>query len=105
MEGSRAVDAYARIDDHESETGDAEQAYVQTLLKGDETWVMLPEKFWKPEWYRLGMRRSVIRLVKALYGSSQCRCLLGRALPRNSHEKSRMGAGQESILIVLAPYT
>ncbi len=35
MEGSRAVDAYACMDQNESETGDAEQAYVQSMLKGD----------------------------------------------------------------------
>ena len=49
-------------------TGDAEQAYAQMLLKGDEAWVMLPEKFWDPKWRQLGVPRPVVCLVKALYG-------------------------------------
>ena len=68
MEGSRAVDAYGAMRDNVNETGDAEQAYVQTLHKGQETWVVLPEKFWKTEWSKLGYKRPVVRLVKALYG-------------------------------------
>ena len=68
MEGSRAANAYGCISDYINQAGDAEKAYDQTPLKGDETLVMLPEKYWDPELKKMNLGRSAVRLVKALYG-------------------------------------
>ncbi len=56
MEGSRAVDAYGLVEGNINESADAEQTYIQTNLEGDETRVMLPEKYWDvyfPNWRRM----------------------------------------------------
>merc|ERR1712091_827299 len=39
MEASRATDCHGCIDGNDIEQADVEQAYVQALLKGAETWV------------------------------------------------------------------
>ena len=48
---------------------DAEQAYVQAVLTGTETWVCLPpEARIGPAWANCQLKRPVVRLRLALYG-------------------------------------
>ena len=42
LESSRACDMYGCAPGNDCEMADAEQAYVQALLTGTETWVCLP---------------------------------------------------------------
>ena len=60
------------IEGNDIEQADAEQAYVQALMKGTETWVQLPPEHWPPEWYdengECRYDKPVVRLLKALYG-------------------------------------
>ncbi len=48
-------------------TGDARGAYTQSLLKGVETWVTLPDNRWPKPWTKK-FRKPVVRFVLALYG-------------------------------------
>ena len=41
LEASRAADAYGCFEGNDIEAADAEQAYIQALLKGSDTWVAL----------------------------------------------------------------
>ena len=53
---------------HGLEIADAEQAYIQTDLKGAETWVCLPWEARADEMNKSKWVRPVVRLTKALYG-------------------------------------
>ena len=50
LEASCAADAYGCVEGHTIQQADAEQAYVQALMKGTPTWVRLPKHQWPPEW-------------------------------------------------------
>ena len=45
MEAGKAVDAYGCMAGHDIEQADAEQAYVQAYLEGEETWIHLCDEF------------------------------------------------------------
>ena len=72
MECSRAADCVGCAEGNDIEQADVEQAYVQALLKGPETWVQLPMELWPPEWFDADgnplYQKPVIRLLRALYG-------------------------------------
>ena len=72
IEGGQCVVSYGLFDDHVVQQADAEKAYIQALLEGPETWVMLPEEAWPKEWYRADgshvYDRPVVRMLRALYG-------------------------------------
>ena len=42
IEGENCVTAYGLFDDHVVQQADVEKAYIQALLEGPETWVILP---------------------------------------------------------------
>ena len=71
-EASRSADFYGCLPGHDVEQADAEQAYVQSLLKGPETWVQIPVEWWPPEWFNSDgshkYRCPVVLLLRALYG-------------------------------------
>ena len=77
MEAGKMADAYGSFPGHNLQQADAEQAYIQANLEGEETWVELPEAAWRhsehehlfltPEGKPKYTRPSV-RLRKALYG-------------------------------------
>ena len=66
MAASKACDLYGLLPDHDTEIGDADEAYTQTTLKGDPTWVSLPKERWPAAWK--GMINPVCPLVLNLYG-------------------------------------
>ena len=55
-----------------TEVAVAEQAYIQADLKGVPSWVSLPEEAQTEEMKayirKMGIRRPVVKLLKALYG-------------------------------------
>ena len=48
------------------QTSDALQAYCQAKLKGNQTWIRIPEHRWPPGWEKV--KDPVVPLVLALYG-------------------------------------
>ena len=50
MEAGKAADCYGLCKGHAIEQADAEQAYDQAGLGGNETWVHLPETAWPDAW-------------------------------------------------------
>ena len=74
MEASRAADCHGCAEGNDIEQADVEQAYVQALLHGPETWVQLPIEWWPQEWFydeqrtQPKYRQPVVRLLRALYG-------------------------------------
>ena len=80
MDASKAADCYGSFSGHDCQQCDAEQAYIQADLEGEETWVCLPPecidaiedpeikaRFYKPNGeYKYD--KPCVRLVKALYG-------------------------------------
>ena len=72
QEASRAADFVGCKPGNDIQQADAEQAYVQAILKGTETWVQPPSEFWPPEWFNADgsckYHRPVVRLLRALYG-------------------------------------
>ena len=66
MAASKACDLYGLLPGNDEEIADAEQAYVQALLKGDPTWVRLPRERWPAAWKN--MHDPVCPLRVALYG-------------------------------------
>ena len=61
--------AYGCIPGHTTSTSDAVRAYVQSTLKSKhETWVSIPKELWPDEWHKLGYKRPMCKLNKALYG-------------------------------------
>ena len=53
---------------HKSSQADAVRAYIQSLLKGRETWVQVPKELWPPEWKTRGFVKPMCLLYKSLYG-------------------------------------
>ena len=68
MEASKAMDFLGMQKGWATQQADAKQAYTQSKLGGDETWVFLPEDQWPTDWKRRGFKRPVCRLDLALYG-------------------------------------
>ena len=72
MEASRACDCHGCIDGNDIEQADVEQAYVQALLEGPETWVQIPREWWPDSWYNADgtdrYHKPVVQLLRALYG-------------------------------------
>ena len=70
MDASRACDCYGCIPNHTVQCADAEQAYIQADLKGNDCWITLPPEQVPASWSKKypHMRNPVVRLVKALYG-------------------------------------
>ena len=74
MDAARAADLYGCAEDCDEEIADAERAYTQAPFDESctETWVLLPETQWKPEWKAAvaagTMVKPVVRLTRALYG-------------------------------------
>ncbi len=50
MEAAKALDAMGSLPGYKVKTGDARGAYTQSLLRGAETWVALPENRWPEPW-------------------------------------------------------
>ncbi len=67
MEAAKALDAMGSLPGYVVKTGDARGAYTQSLLKGVETWVTLPDNRWPKHWTKQ-FRKPVVRIVLALYG-------------------------------------
>lgn len=77
MEVGEAIDAYGCMAVNDNERADAEQAYIQAYLEGEETWVCLCDEFqdhpgyWKVFRHPAGTRiynRPCVRLIWGLYG-------------------------------------
>ena len=66
LEASCADDAYGCFDGNTLEQVDAEQAYVQALMKGTETWIRLPKHQWPDHWHD-NFDDPVVPLKLALY--------------------------------------
>ena len=66
MEAGKACDFYGSLPGHVIQQSDAEQAYTQSKLGGDPTWVRLPKEQWPESWK--GMQDPVCPLKLALYG-------------------------------------
>ena len=68
MEAGKAADAYGLFEGHTVEQCDAEQAYIQSKLGGEPTWVRLPRERWPEDWIKRKLRDPVCPLALALYG-------------------------------------
>ena len=66
MQAGKAADCYGLFEGNCIQQCDAEQAYTQSKLGGDPTWVWLPKDRWPKD--RVGMHVPVCPLVLALYG-------------------------------------
>ena len=75
MEAGKMADAYGSFPGHDMQQADAEQAYIQAWLEGEETWVELPEVAWRGTTYehkflnsdgKPAYKRPSARLRKAL---------------------------------------
>ena len=60
--------AYGLLPGHSTTQADAVRAYIQSELKGTETWVHVPKELWPPEWNQRGYVRPMCLLHKSLYG-------------------------------------
>ena len=61
--------AYGCLPGHKTTQADAIRAYIQSLLKSKhKTWVMVPKELWPQHWHKMGYRRPMCVLEKALYG-------------------------------------
>ncbi len=70
MDASRACDCFGCFPGHNVQIADAEQAYIQADLKGNDCWITLPHEQVPASWKKKypNIKRPVVRLVKALYG-------------------------------------
>ena len=72
FEASRWADFFGCLPGNSVQMADAIQAYIQALLTGIACWVELPEDAWPDEILarirKIGLRRPMCRLRKALYG-------------------------------------
>ena len=66
MSAGKFVDVVGLLEGNAQEQSDAEQAYTQALLQGNETWIFLPRDQWPKAWK--GYNNPVCRLRLALYG-------------------------------------
>ena len=78
MEASKCADAYGILPGHSTETSDAEQAYIQSLLGGTETWARLPKERWPQKWIGAGMIDPVAPFNACLSRPSRFRGALGK---------------------------
>ena len=60
MEASKNIDCYGCFPGHSIEQADAEQAYVQADLTGNETWMAIPEEAWRDSWWKNGTKLQAI---------------------------------------------
>ena len=65
MAAGKFVDVVGALDGNAQEQSDAEQAYTQALLQGNETWIFLPPNQWPESWK---FNNLVCKLRLALYG-------------------------------------
>ena len=75
---AKMADAYGCLLGHSLEQADAIQAYVQSELKGPETWVCIPPEARTPA--MKGMKKPCCKLLRSLYGHPSAGGLLGGAL-------------------------
>ena len=72
MQAGKAAECYGCLPGHDIEQCDTDQAYMQTELKGTETWIALPEEAWPADWWDTygspNYKHPVVRLLRALYG-------------------------------------
>ena len=69
VQGVNANIAYGCIPGHSSSVSDALRAYIQSLLRSKKkTWVSIPRSLWPPHWHKLGYKKPMCLLQKALYG-------------------------------------
>ena len=72
IESAKLIVANGLIGNNVCEQADALQAYVQSYLEGEETWIAIPEELWLKEWTKSGKYTKdnppCVRLMKALYG-------------------------------------
>ena len=66
MEAGKFCDSYGLLPGHCTKQADAKQAYIQTNLKGKQTWVRIPAHRQPPGWEKF--RDPVCPLILALYG-------------------------------------
>ena len=66
MSTSKFLDFIGMTRGNSVQQGDAQQAYMQTLLLGDETWIFLPPHMWPKAWQGK-FKNPVVRLRLALY--------------------------------------
>ena len=66
MQASKAADSFGLFEGHTVTQADAEQAYIQSKLGGEATWVRIPPNRAPDSWKRL--KDPVCPLVLALYG-------------------------------------
>ena len=50
IEATKALDAMGSLPCYKVKTGDARGAYTQSVLRGADTWVTLPETRWPKHW-------------------------------------------------------
>ena len=60
MEAAKALDAVGSLPGCVVKTGDARGAFTQSLLKGVETWVTLPDNRWPKPWKQASEGSSAI---------------------------------------------
>ena len=60
---------YGMLQNNSASLADAIQAFLQAPLP-EETWVVLGEELWLPEWFKVHPKgsRLCVRLLKSLYG-------------------------------------
>ena len=68
MQAGRVANLLGCIDGNDVQQADATQAYTQTELKGNPTWIRLPRDAWPKEWMDKGYKDPVCPLRLALYG-------------------------------------
>ena len=66
MQAGKIADAYGLVRGNSCEQSDAEQAYIQSKLGGDPTWVRVPSEHRPKPWDKY--KDPVCPLVLALYG-------------------------------------
>ena len=66
MQAAKACMAYGLMPGNTIQQADAQQAYTQSKLGGNKTWVRLPKHKWPEKWK--GMKDPVCPLLLALYG-------------------------------------
>ena len=62
---------FASLPNHSASCADAVQAFLQSTLDDDEeTWVVLPQELWLPQWHNRFSEtdRICVRLRRSLYG-------------------------------------
>jgi len=72
MEASKLADLIGLLPGYITKQADAKQAYTQSQLRGDETWIALPQDQWPKEWHDIKWKtHPVVPLLLSLYGHPQ----------------------------------